>query len=75
MLNNDLKMGIAKPRKSVKGYFIKMPNATGIIRTKGSGILKTFVGNLEFGYGDYLIIPRGTIYQIEFKDEDNILFL
>ena len=28
MLNNDLKMGIAKPRKSVTEYFYKMPNAT-----------------------------------------------
>ena len=29
-----------------------------------------------FSYGDYLIIPRGMIYQIEFNDENNrILFL
>lgn len=69
-------MGIAKPRKSVKGYFYKNAECDELLFVqKGSGILKTFVGNLEFGYGDYLIIPRGTIYQIEFKDEDNILFL
>ncbi|AQX51041.1 MULTISPECIES: homogentisate 1,2-dioxygenase [Elizabethkingia] len=75
MLNNDLKMGIAKPRKSVTEYFYKNAECDELLFVqKGSGILKTFVGNLEFGYGDYLIIPRGTIYQIEFKDEDNILF-
>ena len=42
---------------------------------KGSGKLRTLLGNIEFGYGDYLIIPRGTIYQIEFNDENNRLFI
>ena len=28
----------------------------------------TQYGELPFGYGDYLIIPRGTIYQIDFDD-------
>ncbi len=32
-------------------------------------------GSLEFGYGDYLAVPRGTIYQIEFKDIKNRLFI
>ena len=32
-------------------------------------------GNLDFKYGDYLIIPRGTIYQIQFNDNDNRLFI
>ena len=35
--------------------------------------LKTMYGNIDFSYGDYLIIPRGTVYQIDFKDENNRL--
>ena len=35
---------------------------------EGKGVLKTMYGELPFGYGDYLVIPRGTIYQIEFND-------
>ena len=42
---------------------------------KGSGTLKTMLGNLDFSYGDYLLIPRGIIYQIEFNDENNRLFI
>src|ERR687893_3515 len=38
---------------------------------EGSGILRTMYGNLEFSYGDYLVIPRGTIYQINFHTTDN----
>jgi homogentisate 1,2-dioxygenase len=32
------------------------------------------MGNIPFEYGDYLIIPRGMIYQIEFNTTDNRLF-
>ena len=74
MLNNDLKMGLAKPRKSTD-YFYKNAHQDELFFVhEGKGVLKTFVGDLEFGVGDYLIIPRGTIYQMEFETENNVLF-
>ena len=74
MLNNDLKMGLAKPRKSTE-YFYKNAHMDELFFVhEGKGILKTFVGDLDFGVGDYLIIPRGTIYQMEFETENNVLF-
>ena len=42
---------------------------------EGNGVLKTQYGDLDFGYGDYLVIPRGSIYQIEFTTENNRLFI
>ncbi|HRQ31185.1 MAG TPA: homogentisate 1,2-dioxygenase, partial [Saprospiraceae bacterium] len=33
--------------------------------------LRTIFGQIRFEYGDYLIIPRGTIYQIDFDTEEN----
>jgi homogentisate 1,2-dioxygenase len=42
---------------------------------KGSGTLRTMLGNLKFAYGDYLLIPRGMIYQIDFDTADNRLFI
>ena len=74
LLNNDLKMGLAKPRKSTE-YFYKNAECDELLFIhKGKGTLKTFLGNLEFSVGDYLIIPRGTIYQMEFEDENNVIF-
>jgi homogentisate 1,2-dioxygenase len=32
-------------------------------------------GDLPFSYGDYLVIPRGTIYQIHFNTDSNKLFI
>lgn len=75
MMNGDCAIGLAAPRKSVKDYFYKNADADELLFIhKGKGKLRTFMGNIPFEYGDYLIIPRGMIYQIEFETEDNRLF-
>jgi homogentisate 1,2-dioxygenase len=33
------------------------------------------MGNIPFEYGDYLIIPRGMIYQIDFDTEENDFYV
>ncbi len=76
MCNDDLTIAVAAPKKSTENYFYKNAQCDEMIFIhKGSGTLKTFVGNLDFSYGDYLVIPRGTIYQIFFNDEDNKLLV
>ncbi len=77
LVNKDCSIGLAAPRKSLTGYFYKNADADEMIFIhKGSGTLRTFLGNIPFEYGDYLIIPRGMIYQITFDTEDNrLLFM
>ena len=76
LMNNDCHIVLAATEQSLRDYFYKNADADEIIFVhRGSGLLKTMYGNLAFGYGDYLVIPRGTIYQIEFSDTDNRLFI
>jgi homogentisate 1,2-dioxygenase len=76
LFNNDLNITLAAPRKSMTDYFYKNADADELIFVhKGSGTLRTFLGNIKFGYGDYLVVPRGMIYQINFDTEDNRLFI
>lgn len=77
LANSDVHLGLAAPKSSMTDYFYKNADADEMIFIhKGKGVLHTFLGQLPFDYGDYLIIPRGMIYQIEFKGKDNrILFL
>ena len=76
LMNNDCHVVLASPQQSIKDYFYKNADADEIMFVhQGSGLLKTMYGHLSFGYGDYLVIPRGTIYQIEFADEHNRLFI
>ena len=75
LVNRDCIIGLAAPRKSLTSYFYKNADADELIFIhKGKGKLRTMMGNIQFEYGDYLIIPRGMIYQIQFETENNRLF-
>ncbi len=76
LVNNDCHIVLAAPQQSMQTYFYKNADADELIFVhEGTGILKTQYGELPFGYGDYLIIPRGSIYQIHFNDDKNRLFI
>lgn len=74
LINDDIHVGVAAPRESLTSYFYKNADADEMLFVhKGTGILRTFVGQIPFNPGDYLIIPRGMIYQIDFETQDNRL--
>jgi homogentisate 1,2-dioxygenase len=57
-------------------YFYKNADADEVIFVhEGEGVLKTIYGSIEFGYGDYLVIPRGTIYQMQLNSPNNRLLI
>ncbi len=76
LFNGDLNIALAAPSQSLRSYFYKNADADEVLFVhKGTGTLRTFLGNIPFGYGDYLVIPRGMIYQIDFDTPDNRLFI
>lgn len=76
LTNADCHIVLAAPRKSTTDYFYKNTDSDEVLFIhKGSGKLRTMLGNLTFSYGDYLVIPRGMIYKIDFDTEDNRLFI
>ena len=76
LVNSDVHISLAAPRKSMTNYFYKNADCDELIFVhRGSGKLRTQLGNINFEYGDYLLIPRGMIYQIEFDTEDNRLLI
>ena len=76
LVNNDVYIELASPKKSMTDYFYKNADADEVIFIhRGSGVLKTQLGNIDFSYGDYLVVPRGMIYQLHFESEDNRLFI
>ena len=67
LVNNDLIFGLAAPGQSPANYFYKNADSDELLFVhRGAGKLRTLFGTISFGYGDYIVIPRGTIYQIEF---------
>ena len=74
LVNGDVQIGVAAPRQSLTDYYYKNADADEMLFVhRGTGTLRTMLGNIPFEYGDYLIIPRGTIYQIHFDSADNRL--
>ena len=76
LVNSDCHIVLASPQQSMTDYFYKNTDADEMIFVhEGTGKVKTQYGELPFAYGDYIVLPRGTIYQIEFNSEDNRLFI
>jgi homogentisate 1,2-dioxygenase len=76
LVNSDCHIVLAAPEQGMQDFFYKNTDADEMIFVhEGSGTVHTQYGELPFGYGDYIILPRGTIYQIEFNDKKNRLFI
>ena len=76
LVNNDLNIMLSAPTNKSEDYFYKNTDGDEIIFVhKGTGILRTFIGNIQFKEGDYLVIPRGTIYKINFDTNENRHFI
>lgn len=76
LVNSDVIISVAAPSQSLTTYFYKNADADEVLFIhKGSGTLRTMFGNIPFEYGDYLIIPRGIIYQINFDSPENKMLI
>lgn len=76
LVNSDCHIVLAAPQQSMTDYFYKNADADEMLFVhEGSGKIITQYGELTFSYGDYIMIPRGTIYQIHFNDDKNRLFI
>ncbi len=75
-VNAAMHIGLAAPMESTP-YFYKNADADELLFVhKGSGVLDTMYGSLPFQYGDYIVIPRGSVYQIRFDTPENkLLFI
>lgn len=76
LVNADCIISLAAPQQSLTDYFYKNADADEVIFVhEGKGKVYSCYGELSFSYGDYIVLPRGTIYQISFETEDNRLFI
>ncbi|MBD79108.1 MAG: homogentisate 1,2-dioxygenase [Crocinitomicaceae bacterium] len=76
LFNGDVSIQLASPTNKSEDYFYKNGDADEVIFVhKGSGKLRTQMGNIDFAYGDYLVVPRGMIYKMDFDSSENRLFI
>jgi homogentisate 1,2-dioxygenase len=70
MANHDLRIAICNLENSKMDYFYKNGEADELLYIHdGSGYLDSQFGRLRFQKGDYVVIPRTTIYRIVFDNQ------
>ncbi len=76
LFNDDVAITLAAPQESTQEYFYKNGDSDEVLFVhEGAGHVRTAYGRLDFKYGDYIVIPRGTVYQIHFDTDANRLLI
>jgi homogentisate 1,2-dioxygenase len=76
MMNNDVMMGICSPEQRKMEFFFKNADGDELIYVHdGEGTMFSQFGKLEVRKGDYIVIPRTTIYRFEWKEEGPLRLL
>jgi homogentisate 1,2-dioxygenase len=76
MMNNEVMMGICSPEQRKMDYFFKNADGDELIYVHdGEGVMFSQFGKLEVRKGDYIVIPRTTIYRFEWKEEGPLRLL
>ncbi len=74
--NGDCKISLFSSSKSLEDYFYKNADANEVIFVhKGKGKFRSMMGNLDFKSGDYIVVPKGVIYQVNFSSNQNRWFI
>ena len=75
LVNADCQIILAAPRQSMRDFFKNADGDELIFVHEGSGRLETGFGSLRFSYGDYLHVPKGVIYRLQFDSAENRLLI
>lgn len=65
MFNGDVTCWYVRPTERMEQFYRNGQGDELIFIHEGGGMLRSMFGSLEYREGDYLVIPRGTIYQFE----------
>jgi len=75
LANDDVSMGLCVPSEPME-YFYKNADGDDLLFVHaGAGRLETMFGTLGFGAGDYLVVPRGTIYRVVLDGAARLLMI
>ena len=75
MENNDLKIKISMISKPMPFYYKNTEGDDVWFVHRGAGKFESVYGSFTFKKGDYIVIPRGTIYRFVPETTDNSFFI
>lgn len=67
--NSDVSMAIAVPDQKMAYYYRNGQGDEMYFVHEGTGRFQTIFGEVVYGPGDYIVIPRGTTYQVQANND------
>jgi homogentisate 1,2-dioxygenase len=77
LFNTDLVLGCFRPTQNGDAYRLNAGADELSFVLHGSGVLRSALGDLEFGAGDYVFVPKGLLHRFVFGagDAPHLLFM
>jgi homogentisate 1,2-dioxygenase len=73
--NDDVQIGFARLETPMPYYFRNADADDVLFVHQGAGTLETDFGSLHYRRGDYLVIPRGTVYRLSPVERTDVLVI
>jgi homogentisate 1,2-dioxygenase len=73
MWNNDVEIALCRPEREQEAFYKNGEGDEVIFVHEGSGEVETTFGTLPYREGDYVVIPRGTVYRFRPEGEQRYL--
>ena len=73
MWNQDVEISLCRPDEAMDGFFRNGEGDEVIFVHEGKGTLETIFGDVPYGEGDYVVIPRGTTYRFRAEGDQRYL--
>lgn len=73
LYNNEVEIAFIELEKSMNSFFRNADGDDVFFIHEGSGTLETDFGPLFYQTGDYLVVPRGTVYRFFINEKSKIL--
>jgi homogentisate 1,2-dioxygenase len=75
LFNRDVAMLLVRPTQTDTFFFRDSDGDELVYVSAGGGVLESQFGELPFGEGDYLVIPRGALHRYRFNTEAQLLLV
>ena len=64
LFNADVVIAFARPGRPDDGYFVNADADDLYFVQRGGGVVRSVFGDLRFGRGDYVCVPKGTLHRV-----------
>jgi homogentisate 1,2-dioxygenase len=75
LANPDVTISVVKPVQTTAAYFLNADADELFFVREGRGVVRSVFGDLAFGRHDYVGIPKGVVYRMQWEDAGSELLL